>query len=68
MTITSLLHILWNLYYKDSGASRHAPGVALVPKLTRQHLSLTSYSKMNVRLAAQVFKVSYYMLYLMHFV
>ena len=30
------------------------PGLALIPKLTYEHISLTSYSKMRVDLAAQV--------------
>jgi len=44
--------ILWNhiadLYYEDLDCNMH-----LMPKLTHQH-NLLSYSKMNVRLAAQV--------------
>ena len=46
-------HILWNhisdLFYEDLECGLH-----LLPKLTVDHINLTSYAKMNVRLAAQV--------------
>ena len=35
-------------------------GLKLVPKITNEHISLTSYSVMNVRLAAQVLSESVY--------
>ena len=45
--------ILWShikeMFYDDQNHSLH-----LLPKLTYDHIHLTSYSKMNVRLAAQV--------------
>lgn len=41
---------IWNLYKKNQGANGHV----LLPKLTLNHVKLTSYSKMSVRLAAQV--------------
>lgn len=45
--------ILWShitsLYYEDLESGLH-----LMPKITLDHLNLTSYSKMNVHLAAQV--------------
>ena len=37
-----------------SGASKEAPGLAIVPKLKYEHLFRTSFSKMRVDLAAQV--------------
>ncbi len=39
---------------KDVGADREAPGLALAPKLKREHVYLTSFSKMRVDLATQV--------------
>ena len=48
--------ILWShltdLYYKNRSSS--TPGLALVPKLKYEHISLSSFSKMRVDLAAQV--------------
>ena len=45
--------ILWkhisNLYYEDLEC-----GLKLLPKLTHDHIKLTSFSVMNVKLAAQV--------------
>ena len=38
-----------SLYYEDLESGLH-----LMPKITLDHLNLTSYSKMNVHLAAQV--------------
>lgn len=50
-------HILWShvkqMFYDDQNHSLH-----LLPKLTYDHIHLTSYSKMNVRLAAQVLSSS----------
>ena len=46
-------HIL-DLYQRNTGAVRSAPGLSLVPKLTFEHVMLTSFSKMRVDLAAQV--------------
>ena len=43
-----------SLYYKDAGADRECPGLNLAPKLKREHVYLTSFSKMRVDLAAQV--------------
>ena len=49
--------ILWNhisrLYYNDLES-----GLKLVPKLTSDHVNLTPYSVMRVRLAAQVLSES----------
>ena len=39
------------LYEQDAGKSS---GISMVPKLTYEHLHLTSFSKMRVDLAAQV--------------
>ncbi len=36
------------------GADREAPGLTLAPKLKREHVYLTSFSKMRVDLATQV--------------
>ena len=51
-----------DLYKLDSGACEGATaGLCLVPKLTYEHIHLTSFSKMRVDLAAQVsyiFKIS----------
>ena len=38
-------------------------GLKLTPKLTQKHISLTGFSKMNVKLASQVFSHSVYMLH-----
>lgn len=43
-----------SLYYGDAGADRECPGLALATKLKREHVYLTSFSKMRVDLAAQV--------------
>ena len=49
----SEFHLLWshisNLYNENLNY-----GLKLVPKLTYEHISLSPYSVMNVRLAAQV--------------
>ena len=39
------------LYEKDAGK---VSGIAMVPKLSYEHIHLTSFSKMRVDLAAQV--------------
>ena len=48
------MFILWNhipdIFYEDRECGLH-----ILPKLTNEHIKLTPYSKMNVRLAAQVF-------------
>ena len=46
-------HIL-DLYHRDSGAQRESPGLAIAHKIKREHVYLTSFSKMRVDLAAQV--------------
>ena len=46
-------HIL-DLYYRNTGAVTSTPGLSLLPKLTYEHVMLTSFSKMRVDLAAQV--------------
>ena len=48
-----------SLYYSNTGANKAAPGLCLVPKLKREHVYLTSFSKMRVDLAAQVSSVQY---------
>ena len=45
---------LEDLYHKDNGANREAPGLSMVPKLKYEHIHLSSFSKMRVDLAAQV--------------
>ena len=49
--------ILWkhvtDIYYEDLDC-----GLQLLPKLTNDHINLTSYSKMNVKLATQVLSYS----------
>ena len=46
-------HILWShvtsIFYEDLDMGLH-----LLPKLTHEHINLTSYSVMNVRLATEV--------------
>ena len=42
------------LYYRNAGAQTTTPGLSLVPKLTYEHIKLTSFSKMRVDLAVQV--------------
>lgn len=46
-------HIL-DLYYRNTWAVRSTPGLSLLPKLTFEHATLTSFSKIRVDLAAQV--------------
>ena len=46
-------HIL-DLYYRNTWAVRSTPGLSLLPKLTFEHVMLTSFSKIRVDLAAQV--------------
>ena len=48
---------LQDLYARGSGAFKEAPGLSVVPKLRYEHISLTSFSKMRVDLAAQVGQV-----------
>ena len=43
---------LYSLYKNDSGKGS---GLSLIPKLKFEHLNLTSFSKMRVDLAAQVY-------------
>jgi len=45
---------LLNLYHRDSGAQRESPGLSIAHKIKREHVYLTSFSKMRVDLAAQV--------------
>lgn len=45
-----------SLYYRDAGADRESPGLSLTHKLKREHVYLTSFSKMRVDLAAEVLK------------
>ena len=53
MMCNNNLYLLWahiaNFFYQDQELGLH-----LLPKLTVEHVTLTSYSVMNVRLAAQV--------------
>ena len=42
------------LYKRNTGANTNMPGLSLVPKLKYKHVYLTSFSKMQVDLAAQV--------------
>ncbi len=45
---------LWDLYDKLRELQAGSCGLSLVPELKREHLQLTSYSRMRVDLAAQV--------------
>ncbi len=45
---------LWDLYDNLRELQAGSCGLSLVPKLKREHLQLTSYSRMRVDLAAQV--------------
>ena len=47
------MFILWNHIYDIFYEDREC-GVHILPKLSHEHEKLTPYSKMNVRLAAQV--------------
>ena len=47
-------HILDLYNYRNTGAVTSTPGLSLLPKLTYEHVMLTSFSKMRVDLAAQV--------------
>lgn len=43
------------LYQRNAGAQTTTPGLSLVHKLRYEHIHLTSFSKMQVDLAVQVF-------------
>lgn len=47
---------LKNLYEKLTSITTQSSGLALVRKLKREHVELTSFSRMRVNLAAQVAK------------
>ena len=47
------MFILWN-HISDIFCEDRECGLHILPKLTNEHIKLTPYSKMNVRLAAQV--------------
>jgi hypothetical protein len=47
----------------DSG-SHSTPGIGLLPKITYEHIRLTTFSKMCVDLAAQV--MNNFMIYTIH--
>ena len=51
---------LWEIYEKISSMSIQSQGLTLAPKLKFEHLKLTSYSRMRVDLAAQVYSCIYY--------
>ena len=42
------------LFEKITNTAIASSGISLVPKLKQEHISLTSYSRMRVDLAAQV--------------
>ena len=42
------------LYERKFSIAKDSPGLSIVPKLTFEHVKLTSFSKMRVDLAAQV--------------
>ena len=46
------------LYGRNLGSTNHC-GVSMVHKLTLEHINLTSFSKMRVDLAAQVFMLKF---------
>lgn len=48
---------LKQLHSKLTATTHSSQGLSLVPKLKREHLELTSFSRMRVDLAAQVFEV-----------
>ena len=45
---------LIDLYKKCAGANTNTPGLTILPRLKYEHVHLTSFSKMQVDLAAQV--------------
>ena len=47
-------HISWEHIRRVYNRSQCASGLSLLPKLTREHVELNSYSRMRVNLAAQV--------------
>ena len=51
-------HILWAHLHQLCDKCQAESGLYIGNKLRHEHLSLTSYSKMNVRLAAQVLSLS----------
>lgn len=55
------MYIEWahikNLYEKVSEMSVQSLGLSLLPKLKREHIELTSFSRMRVDLAAQVTEI-----------
>ena len=44
-----------DLYMRANNPLKDSPGLTIVPKLKYEHISLTSFSKMCVDLAAQVY-------------
>ena len=46
------------LYERNLGSANNC-GVSMVHKLTLEHINLTSFSKMSVDLAAQVFMLKF---------
>ncbi len=47
-------HVSWEHLRRVYNRSRTTSGLSLLPKLTREHMDLNSYSRMRVNLAAQV--------------
>ena len=46
-------HISWEHLVRVFNRSQTASGLSLLPRLKKDHISLTSYSRMRVNLAAQ---------------
>ena len=47
-------HISWDHLIQLFKKTKSTSGLSLIPKLTREHIYLNSYSRMRVNLAAQV--------------
>ena len=52
---------LEHLYHHHQGdGQRPGSGLSVIPKIKREHVKLTSFSKMRVDLAAQVLYINFY--------
>ena len=48
------IYYLWRLYDSKVSMSTRSEGLFLLKKLSKEHLDLTSYSRMRVNLAVEV--------------
>lgn len=55
-----------DLYNRDTKCGQQVTGLRLVPKLKYEHICLSSFSKMRVDLAAEVYTVDTYLVFEMY--